>query len=45
MANFDDEFGYKVGAVYSFTPSLGVKAGWNQVDEYEEFTVGGRFTF
>ncbi len=42
---FDDEFGYKLGAVYSFTPGIAVKAGYNIVDDYEEFTVGARLSF
>lgn len=45
VGTFDDEFGVKVGALYSFTQNLGVKAGYDMIDDYEEFTVGGRYSF
>ena len=45
VAVFDDEVGYKLGATYNFTERLGLKAGANMIDDYEEFTIGGRYSF
>ncbi len=45
VATFDDEFGFKIGGLFNFNDNFGIEAGYNNVDDYEEITVGGRMTF
>lgn len=41
----DQKVGFKLGGVYDVTPTIGITAGYESIDDLDEWTVGGRFYF